>query len=284
MIHKLSRRDAFAGALALAAAGKLSSAESGNEKPGKPAPFKLGVASYSLRKLSRADAIKGMETLRVRYINIKDFHAPMTSTPAELAQIRKDFESAGITILGVGNVSFKDDDALMRRNFEYAKGLGAPVMVMAPTKAILPRIEKLVKEFDIKAAIHNHGPEDKNYPAPADVLRDIKGMDARMGLCVDVGHTTRTGTDVVQSIKEAGNRVHDVHLKDLANLMDPKSLVAVGDGKMPIPAIFRQLVDINFKGGAMLEYEIHADAPIPGMIQSFAYMRGVLAGLGYTEA
>jgi hypothetical protein len=30
----------------------------------------------------------------------------------------------------------------------------------------------------------------------------------------------------------------------------------------------------------MLEYEINADNPVPGMEKSFAYMRGVLAGMG----
>jgi sugar phosphate isomerase/epimerase len=111
------------------------------------------------------------------------------------------------------------------------------------------------------------------------VLKAIKGMDQRMGLCVDIGHTTRTGTDVVQSIKDAGARLHDLHLKDLADLMNKDSQVAVGDGRMPIPAVFRQLQRMGFKGGAMLEYEINADNPLPGMQKSFAYMRGVLAGM-----
>ena len=135
-----------------------------------------------MRKLSRADAIKGLEALKVRYVNIKDFHAPMKSTPEELKQMRKDFESAGIQILGVGNVSMqKNDEAELRRNFEYAKALGAPVMVMAPRTKRCPLIEKLVKEFNIKAAIHNHGPEDKHFPAPSDVLKAVKGHGSADG-------------------------------------------------------------------------------------------------------
>lgn len=272
-----SRREVLGGvAAALAGANFSFSAPVTNDDAG----FKLGVASYSLRKLSRADAIKALKTLNVQYINIKDFHAPMTSTPAELKQIRSDFESAGIQILGVGNVGFaKSDDAEMRRNFEYAKALGAPVIVMAPSQEKLPAIEKLVKEYNIKAAIHNHGPEDKFFPGPVDVLKAVKGMDQRMGLCVDIGHTARTGVDVVQSIKNAGSRLHDMHVKDLADMMKRDSQVAVGDGAVPIPAIFRQLQRMGFKGGVMLEYEIHADNPLPGMEKSFAYMRGVLAGM-----
>lgn len=272
-----SRRELLGGAAAAFAGARFSFAA---PVTNDDSTFKLGVASYSMRKLSRADAIKGLEALKVRYVNIKDFHASLKSTPEELAQVRKDFESAGIQILGVGNVSMqKNDEAEMRRNFEYAKALGAPVMVMAPTKETLPAIEKLVKEFNIKAAIHNHGPEDKHFPAPSDVLKAVKGMDQRMGLCIDIGHTSRTGADIIQSIKDAGPRLHDMHVKDLADAMNKDSQVAVGDGVLPIAGIFRQLQKMGYKGGVMLEYEINADNPIPGMQKSFAFMRGVLAGM-----
>jgi sugar phosphate isomerase/epimerase len=275
---RTNRRELLGGALAAIASARIANAAT--SRAGEEAGFKLGVASYSLRKLSRAEAIKALEALNVRYVNIKDFHAPLTTPPQELAQVKKDFESAGITILGVGNISFaKSDEAEMRRNFEYAKTLGAPVIVMAPSHETAPKVEKFVKEYDIKAAIHNHGPEDKHFPAPADVLKVVKGMDPRMGLCIDIGHTARTGADVVQSIKDAGPRLHDMHVKDLADFMDKDSQVAVGDGAMPIPAIFKQLQKMNYKGGVMLEYEIHPENPVPGMQKSFAYMRGVLAGL-----
>jgi len=273
-----SRRELLGGAAAAFAGARFSfAAPVTNDESGG---FKLGVASYSMRKLSRADAIKGLQALKVRYVNIKDFHAAMKSTPEELAQVRKDFETAGIQILGVGNVSMqKNDEAEIRRNFEYAKALGGPVMVMAPSKETLPLIEKMVKEFNIKAAIHNHGPEDKHFPAPSDVLKAVKGMDQRMGLCIDIGHTSRTGADIIQSIKDAGPRLHDMHVKDLSDPMKKDSQVAVGEGVLPIPAIFRQLQKMGYKGGVMLEYEINADNPLPGMQESFAYMRGVLAGM-----
>jgi sugar phosphate isomerase/epimerase len=272
-----SRRELLGGvAAAFAGANASFAAPVANDEAG----FKLGVASYSLRKLSRADAIKGLETLKVRYVNIKDFHASLKSTPEELAQARKDFENAGLQILGVGNINFaKNDEGEMRRNFEYAKTLGAPLIVMAPTRETLPGIEKLVKEYNIKAAIHNHGPEDKHFPGPSDVLKAIKGMDQRVGLCIDIGHTARANEDIVQSIKDAGPRLHDMHVKDLANATDKKSQVAVGEGVLPIAAMFRQLQRMGYKGGVMLEYEINETNPVPGMQLSFAYMRGVLAGM-----
>lgn len=102
-------------------------------------------------------------------------------------------------------------------------------------------------------------------------------MDPRVGLCVDIGHTTRTGKDVVQEIADAGARVLDLHLKDLKDLMDKKTQVPVGDGKMPIAEIFRQLAKMKFEGYANLEYEIDENDPLPGMKKSFAFMRKVAA-------
>jgi sugar phosphate isomerase/epimerase len=104
-------------------------------------------------------------------------------------------------------------------------------------------------------------------------------MDPRMGLCIDIGHTVRTGTDVVKAVLDAGPRLLDMHVKDLADLKTRESQVIVGEGGLPIPDIFRALDTIHYGGYVNLEYEIDADDPLPGMKQSFAYMRGVLAGL-----
>ena len=280
MDFKTNRRELITGLSAALVGASANTAAFAAPKTEPNESFKLGVASYSMRKLSRADAIKGMKELNCNYINIKDFHLSLKSTPDEIKQAKKEFDDAGITILGVGNITFaKDDPSEMKRNFEYAKMLGAPVIVMAPTHETVGKIEPLVKEYNIKAAIHNHGPEDKHFPAPSDVLKAVKGMDQRMGLCIDIGHTVRAGADVVESIRQAGPRLHDMHTKDLTDLKARDSQVAVGDGNIPIVAIFKQLKQMNYKGGVMLEYEINADNPLPGMQKSLAYMRGVLAGL-----
>ena len=186
----------------------------------------------------------------------------------------------GFLFLGGGTISFPTaDEADIRRRFDYAKNAGMPLIVAAPHQDVLPKLEKFVKEYDIKLAVHNHGPEDHEFPTPQSILERIGGMDPRVGLCIDVGHTARTGKDVVQSIREAGARLLDMHIKDLRNFHDRDSQVPVGDGIMPIPGIFRELTRMQYKGGVMLEYEIDEDDPVPGMLRSFAYMRGVLAGM-----
>jgi len=76
-----------------------------------------------------------------------------------------------------------------------------------------------------------------------------------------------------------GPRLHDMHIKDLADMSARDSQVAVGEGKLPIPGIFRALQTIKYPYYVNLEYEINAKDPLPGMQVSFAYMRGALAGL-----
>ena len=255
------------------------------------ANIKLGVASYSFRKFTRAQAIQMMLKLGTPYLNVKDFHLPLDSTPGQIDQAVKEFHDAGIILVGCGNITFdKADQADIRHKFDYAKRAGFPLIVCAPTHETLPMLEPFVEEYNIKIAIHNHGPEDKNFPTPQSVLAAVKGMDPRIGCCIDVGHTARTGVDVVAAIAEAGPRLLDMHLKDLADPHNPDwkvgrdSQVAVGEGKLPIKGIFAQLIKMGYNGCANLEYEIHPDDPLPGMEKSFAYERKVMAELKNTTA
>jgi sugar phosphate isomerase/epimerase len=246
----------------------------------EPWGIKLGVATYSLRKFDRAKAIEMIKALQTPYVSIKEFHLRYVLPQAELIAGRKEFEAAGLKIMSGGNVDLKSTDAaVLRKSFEYAKYAGMPMMVCAPTHDNLKTLEGLVKEYNIKLAIHNHGPEDKHFPTPQSVLQAVKGLDKRMGLCMDIGHSVRAGADILKSTQEAGERLLDVHVKDLTDNKSAKSQVDVGDGILPFPGLFKLLKKMSYSGCVNLEYEINADNPLPGMQRSFSYMRGVLAGL-----
>jgi sugar phosphate isomerase/epimerase len=86
----------------------------------------------------------------------------------------------------------RDEDDDIRRKFEYCKRAGATVIVAGdPAPSTLQRIENFVNEYDIRFAIHNHGPEDKLWHSPLDILKVVHTMDPRIGCCIDVGHTMR---------------------------------------------------------------------------------------------
>jgi len=272
----LNRRG-FLAAAGLAGAGFSGRGAAAEETFGN---IKLGVASYSLREYSRALAIRCIKELRTPYVSVKEFHLPYRSSPEELENGRKEFERAGLTIVSGGNITLaKDDPDDVRRYFEYAKMCGMPMIVCAPTHSNLGLIERFVKEYNIRMAIHTHGPEDKQYPTPQSVLQVVRNMDARCGLCMDVGHSARAGANVVESIAEAGNRLFDMHIKDLRTFEPHAIQCDVGEGIMPVAGIFKQLQKIGYQGCVNLEYEINGDNPLPGMKNSFSYMRGVLAGL-----
>jgi len=281
----LSRRDFVrSGALVAAAFGATSDLWAlplGRSSASEASSFRLGIASYTFRNFSRAQMIGFLKQLNVLELNAKDVKDHLPSDPQQEAAALADYAAAGIRLHAAGTIYFpKDEDADIRSKFEYCKRAGIGVIVAGdPAPETLPRIEKFVKEFDIRFAIHNHGPEDKLWHSPLDVLRVVKDMDPRIGCCVDVGHTARAGTDVVQAIRSAGARLFNIHIKDLSSFQSKESQVAVGDGSMPVAKIFGALKTMKYQGFVDLEYEIHADDPMPGVIGSLAYMRGVLAGL-----
>jgi sugar phosphate isomerase/epimerase len=275
-----SRRNLLGGLGALAAAAAAGPAKGAPASGASTGGLRLGIASYSLRAYQRRAAIGIIKKLGITNVNIKDLHLALNLSPEEIRAGAAEFTKAGLNILGCGNVDFKkDDEADFRMKFEYAKNAGIPLIVCAPTAVTLPKLEKYAKEYDIKVAVHNHGTEDPIFPNPQAVLKIVKNMDPRVGCCVDIGHTVRTGVDIIETIREVGPRLLDMHTKDLADMSKRESQVVVGDGKIPIPALFKELLKMNYQGGVMLEYEIDEDDPFPGMQRSFSYMRGVLAGL-----
>lgn len=271
----------------------------------EPWGIKLGIATYTYRKFERAKAIEFIKQVKTPWISIKADQPPKAGanqhlpglppegqplSPDAVAEIRvarADYEAAGIKIMSSGNVSMTKAKSVedLRPTFEWAKAAGLPMMVCAPTQENMPFVEALVKEYNIRIAIHNHGPEDKHFPTPQSVLDVVRKLDARCGLCMDIGHSTRAGADVVKTIGEAGPRLFDMHVKDLRAFNEESYKLPafgqcdVGDGVMPFPQIFKQLKKMNYQGCVNLEYEINDNDPQLGVLRSFSYMRGVLAGL-----
>jgi sugar phosphate isomerase/epimerase len=285
----LATRRNFLGAAA-GAAGLAASSVKPASAIVEPEPWgiKLGIATYTFRNFDRAKTIAYIKELKTPWVSVKqDAHLKMDLSPEELRRGVEEFRAAGLKLMSAGNTDMKETtvDGL-RPIFEWAKTAGIPMFVAAPRHENLDAIETLIKQYNIKVAIHNHGPEDKNFPTPESVLEAVHGRDPRFGLCMDVGHAARAGSDVVKAIAAAGPRLLDMHVKDLAFFKDNNggraardSQCDVGDGIMPFPQIFQQLKKMNYQGCVDLEYEIHADDPMPGVQRSFSYMRGVLAGL-----
>ena len=284
--NQWSRRGVLLGGLAgavgvLAGGGASRAAEVVLRKDETPfRGLKVGVATYTLKQFKTTDeAVKAIGRVGLSYCSIKEFHLPLKSTAEERKAAAEKFKAAKITPLSVGNITLRNDEAQVRAMFEYTRDVGVGVMVCAPSKDALPVCEKMVKEFNIKMAIHNHGPEDKHCPSPYDVMEAVKDMDERIGCCIDVGHTARAGVDPAESILKVGPRLYDVHMKDLARI-DRRSIpIECGRGVLDVKGILAALLKINFQGHVGFEHEKDMTDVMPGLAESAGYVRGVLASM-----
>jgi len=274
-------RSAANTAVAISSAGALSAVAQNYTAVGKSEGIKLGLASFTFREFSRTQLIAYMKQLNLKALNVKDVKDHLPVDPTQEQAALNEYAAAGIQLHAAGAIYFaKDENDDIRGKFDYCKRAGIRVIIAGdPTRDTLPRIQRFVREYDIRFAIHNDGPEDKIWHSPLDVLKAVHDTDPRMGCCIDVGHTMRAGVDPVKAIRAAGPRLFNVHMKDLAAATAKDSQVAVGEGLMPVRGIFEALVATNYEGFVDMEYEIHADDPMPGASTSIAYMRGTLAGM-----
>ncbi|MFO1498308.1 MAG: sugar phosphate isomerase/epimerase [Verrucomicrobiota bacterium] len=174
--------------------------------------------------------------------------------------------------------------------FAYAQRVGVKLVVGVPFKLIekkrtaspelLKVIQQNVQEFDIHYAIHNHGPDmPELFPNAESVMELIRDLDKRIGLCLDIGHQFRDGKDPIQAMQAFGDRVYDIHLKNVSAPDKGGRSVELPRGRIDIPGFVRALRRARYAGVCSLEYEKDMDRPLAGIAESIGYFRGVLAGL-----
>jgi len=244
--------------------------------------LKMGVATYTLRELPIEEAIKGVTRVGLKYVSIKNVknHIDLSHSSAERKQRAQMFRDAGLVPLSVGNVSMRTGEEDIRKAFEYARDIGVPTIVCAPSLEAIPFLDKMVQEFDIRLAIHNHGPEDKGFfPSPYDVMRAVEKFDKRIGLCIDVGHTARAGVDPADSILNCQERLYDLHMKDISALGNKNTPIEGGRGILDSKSILAAILKINYQGLVGFEYEKDGKDPVPGLAESVGYIKGLLAGM-----
>jgi len=260
------------------AAAGAARADEPAAKAGSGKAIKLGLASYTTRKLSLDKTLELAKRVNLKSICLKSFHLPLDATPQTIAATAERVRQAGLVLYGGGVITMVKE-AQVAQGFDYAKAAGLKMIVAAPSAALLPLIETKVKETNLAVAIHNHGPGDKHFPTPESVYDKVKDLDKRVGLCIDIGHTVRSGVDLIASTRLCADRLLDLHMKDITAAAAQSKDVPVGRGIIPIPQFLRTLVQINYAGRVSFEYEAEPDDPLPGLAESVGFTRGVLATL-----
>lgn len=246
--------------------------------PRKKCNFHVGIAGYSFHKFKLEPALEMMKKIDVNYLCIKDFHLPLDSTPEQIKAFHAKCRSYGVTGYAVGPIYMRSKKEI-DKSFDYASRVGVNLIVGVPNHDLLPYVEKKVQEYDMRYAIHNHGPDmPKLYPDADDVWSYIKDLDPRIGFCLDIGHDQRNGKDPIIDIQKFHKRIYDIHIKDITANTKAGKRTEIGrpNGKINWPALIRLLRQVNYQGVCSLEHEKDMNDPFLGMAESIGYFKAVM--------
>jgi inosose dehydratase len=221
--------------------------------------FRMGLQSYSLRGYRLDEALEKTEKLGIAYWEAYPGHIPQTQSAGTIQELQAKLKQRGIYLRAWGVQGFDGNEAKARATFEFAKAMGLQTITADPTSQALPILERLVEEYQINIAIHNHGPGSR-YDKIASVAAALKGRHPRIGACVDTGHYLRSNEDPVEAIRTFGKRVYSVHLKDVK---DKTQFTILGQGDLDTVGVFRTLQKIEYPHIIALEYEEHPENPSP---------------------
>lgn len=240
--------------------------------------LKLGVASYTLREFTTEEALDMTLRCGLKRITFKSMHLPLNADTETIEKTLALCKEKGVDFYGAGVIYMKTKKEVDQA-FDYAAAAQLQMIIGVPNHELLDYVEEKVKKHDIKLAIHNHGPGDELYPSAESAYVKIKNRDQRMGLCVDIGHTKRIGRDPIKDVTDYFDRVYDIHLKDVNVAEADGQTCIIGRGVIDFPAFLQAVSDLKYQGTLALEYEAEGNDPLPGMMESIGYVKGILSTL-----
>ncbi len=271
-MSSLTRRHFLAAtSAALATAPLLTSAARAANVQAAKQRINLGIQLYSLREYSVEDALKQAKNIGFTHVEFYSNMLPLDSTAEKIAAVKKQVADLGLTISAHGVNRFTKDAAANRKWFEFAKAIGIPCLSADPDPDSFASLNDLVKEFDIRIGIHNHGPTHR-YNKALDVLHAVEKYDPRIGACADLGHYIRSGEKPTEVIRLLKGRLYGIHLKDFAEMQDKTKGVILGKGHLDCNAVVDALLAVDFpaNGAFSLEYEENPKDPIADIKECFA--------------
>lgn len=237
--------------------------------------LRLGLASYTLRKFKLDEVIRMTKRVGLTNIALKDMHMPLDSSSEAIKQFASQIRSAGLNLYGAGVIYMKTAQEV-ENAFAYASNAGLEMIIGVPSHELLSLANEQVKKYNIKLAIHNHGPGDKLYSSVNDVYNKIKDLDKRIGFCIDIGHVQRIKENPIAMIEKYKDRLYDMHMKDVNKDTGDGVPVEIGRGIIDIPGVIKALNKIKYTGTVAFEYEKDGDDPLAGLAESVGYVRGIM--------
>ena len=280
MLERLNRRD-FLSASAIGIAATYSGIAAAADAKDPYLGLKMGLQSYSLRAFSVEEALAQTKTLGMKYWEAFPNHIPMGTLPKHIATQKELMSKAGITLISYGVVPFDSNESAARERFEFAKGMGIKSLSADPNpdKATFDLLDKLVAEYDVAIAIHNHGPGHR-YNKISDVENVVKDRHPKIGACVDTGHYLRSDEDPVDAIRRLNKRVFGVHLKDVKTIAGgQKQFKIAGEGDLKVTELLKVLKEQKYEYCVAIEYEENEKQPLADIESCLKHVRDCAAKL-----
>lgn len=240
--------------------------------------FPIGVQSYSLRNFNALEAIRHIQGMGLHHVEFFGRHFPLNSNEQQVKERLAILEKAKISISAHGVNGFTANHDANRAIFAFAKRAGFKCITANPQPDSFDSLDKLCEEFQVRIAIHNHGP-DALYDKISDVTEAVQDRHPLVGACVDTGHFIRSKEDPVKAVRELGKRVFALHVKDEAKQEKRSHNVVIGEGHLDVSGIFEALLKIKFPadGSISLEYEANPENPIDDMKQCLVVAQEAIA-------
>ena len=275
MNSQLNRRGFLQSSAAGLAAATLSRAALAADAKDPYLGLKMGLQSYSLREFKVEEALEQTKMLGLKYWEAFSGHIPIGTLPKHIETQKELLSKAGITLMAFGVVPFDTNESAVRERFEFAKAMGIKSLSADPNpdQATFDLLDKLVAEYDVAIAIHNHGPGHR-YNKISDVEKVIKNRHPKIGACVDTGHYLRSDEDPVEAVQRFGKRVFGVHLKDVKTLADGKKQFKIaGEGDLKVTSLLQALKALKYEYCVAIEYEENAKNPLPDIEACLKHVR-----------
>ncbi len=277
-----SRREFLQWTAAAAGVAVLSPVVGFAADPDPYGGFKMCIQSYSLRGFDGKTAMQHSQKLGLKYWESFRNHIAMDTAPEKVEAAKAMLKENGLTLLAFGVEGFNDNEGAARKAFDFAKAMGVMSISADPKKdkATFDLLDKLVAEYDIAIAIHNHGPK-ASYDKVTDVQTWVKDRHPKIGACVDTGHYLRSDEDPFEVIEKLGKRVFGVHLKDVKNLPGGgKKFTILGEGDLRLADCLKALKKLDYKYSLSLEYEENEKNPIADIELCLKAVRDAVKKIG----
>ena len=249
------------------------------------AGLKMGIQSYSLRGYKDPKvALEHTKKLGLKYWESFPAHVPVNSVPKTLQEQKAMLKDAGVELVAYGVLRFDANETTARQYFEFAKAIGIVSLSADPKKdkETFDLLDKLVAEYDVAIAIHNHGP-GAMYDKISDVETWVKDRHPKIGACVDTGHYLRSDEDPVEAIERLGKRVFGVHLKDVKTIEKDgkreKKVTIAGEGDLKVLECLKALKKLNYQYCLAIEYEENPQNPLADIEACLKHVREQAAKL-----